>query len=448
MWHIEGGCIIMTTIFESHESQVRSYCRAFPAVFNKAIGASLYDEAGRRYIDFFAGAGTLNYGHNNPLIKRKLVGYLMQDGIIHGLDLYTTAKREFLETLESVILRPRGLNYKIQFPGPTGTNAVEAAMKLARKATGRDGIVAFTNGYHGMTAGALAATGNTYHRQISGGLLNGVTFAPYDGYFGPDVNTVSYLRKLIEDASSGLDKPAAVMLETVQGEGGVNVASFQWLREVEALCREHDILLIVDDIQAGNGRTGTFFSFKPAGVTPDIVTLSKSIGAYGLPMSLVLMKPELDCWEPGEHNGTFRGNNLAFVAATEAIRIYWTDNTLSLSIQHKAHLMRRRLRALCDELPAGTLSVRGRGLFVGLSCDQNPTAARLISAEAFRRGVILETCGGRDQVVKFLPPLIIEENMLEEGLEIVMDSIRTVMARLDATGTGAATGSSNQEVNS
>ena len=420
----------MTTIFDTYESAVRSYCRAFPAVFHRASGAELFDQSGRRYIDLFDGAGTLNYGHNNPLIKRRLIDYLRDDGIIHGLDLYTTAKREFLETFESVILRPRQLHYKIQFPGPTGTNAVEAAMKLARKFTGRNGVVAFTNGYHGMTAGALAATGNSYHRRISAGLLNGVNFAPYDGYFGAEVDTVSYLRKLIEDASSGLDKPAAVLLETVQGEGGVNVASFQWLREVESLCREHGILLIVDDIQAGCGRTGTFFSFKPAGITPDIVTLSKSIGAYGLPMSLVLMKPELDCWEPGEHNGTFRGNNLAFVAATEAIRIYWSNNTLSLAIQHKAHVLRRRLRELCDEFPDGVLSVRGRGLFVGMACETCPQAARLISAEAFRNGVILETCGARDQVVKFLPPLIIEENMLEESLDIVVQCTRTVMHRL------------------
>ena len=436
----------MTNIFESRESEVRSYCRVFPGIFKKALGAEVFDESGKRYIDFFAGAGTLNYGHNNPLIKRRILEYIQQDGIIHGMDLHTTAKRSFLETFDNIILRPRHMDYKIQFPGPTGTNAVEAAMKLARKFTGRNGIVAFTNGYHGMTAGALAATGNTYHRRISGGLLNGVSFAPYDGYFGPDVDTISYLRKLIEDNSSGLDKPAAVLLETVQGEGGVNVASTQWLVQLESLCRQHGILLIVDDIQAGCGRTGTFFSFKPADISPDIITLSKSIGAYGLPMSLVLMKPELDCWEPGEHNGTFRGNNLAFVAATEAIRIYWSDNTLSLAIQHKAHLLRRRLRKLCDQYPTSGLSVRGRGLFVGLASDQFPQAARCVSAEAFRRGVILETCGERDHVIKFLPPLIIEENMITEGLDIVSDSLRSVMRQVTAAPIGGSPDTLVQEV--
>jgi diaminobutyrate-2-oxoglutarate transaminase len=417
----------MTNIFETLESQVRSYCRAFPVVFRKAVGATLYDESGRRYIDFFAGAGALNYGHNHPFIKRKILEYLQEDGIIHSLDLYTTAKREFLESFESIILRPRGLDYKVQFPGPTGTNAVEAAMKLARKVTGRQGIVAFTNGYHGMTAGSLAATGNTYHRRAGGSLLNGISFLPYDGYFGPEVDTFDYLRRLMEDSSSGLDKPAAVLLETIQGEGGVNVASFQWLKRVETLCREHQILLIVDDIQAGCGRTGTFFSFQPADITPDIVTLSKSIGAYGLPMSIVLLKPELDCWEPGEHNGTFRGNNLAFVAATEAFRLYWRDHTFRLAIGHKAHLLRRRLTDIGRQWESFGISVRGRGLLAGLAFEDHPTAARLISQEAFQHGLILETCGAKDQVLKFLPPLIIEENLLEEGLAIVAQCTRQVL---------------------
>ena len=436
----------MNNIFESRESEVRSYCRVFPAVFKTAQGAEIFDDSGKRYIDFFAGAGTLNYGHNNPLIKPRILEYIQHNGIIHGLDLHTTAKQAFLETFDNIILRPRHMDYKIQFPGPTGTNAVEAAMKLARKFTGRNGIVAFTNGYHGMTAGALAATGNTYHRQASGGLLNGVSFAPYDGYFGPDVDTISYLRKLIEDDSSGLDKPAAVLLETVQGEGGVNVASTQWLVAIESLCREHGILLIVDDIQAGCGRTGTFFSFKPSGISPDIITLSKSIGAYGLPMSLVLMKPELDCWEPGEHNGTFRGNNLAFVAANEAIRIYWSDNTLSLAVQHKSHLLKRYLRKLCDQYPGTGLSVRGRGLFVGLASDQFPQVARRVSAEAFRHGLILETCGARDHVIKFLPPLIIEETMLDEGLNIFAESVRAVMQQITNTPAGGLPDSLTQEV--
>ena len=424
----------METVFDACESKVRSYCRAFPAVFTRAIGATLFDETGRRYIDFLAGAGTLNYGHNNPRIRSRVMEYLHQEGIIHGLDMYTPAKRDFLQVLNTLILQPRNLDYKVQFPGPTGTNAVEAAMKLARKYTNRTGIVAFTNGYHGMTAGSLAATGNEYHRKSPGCMAGNVTFMPYDGYFGPGVDTITYLERFINDASSGLDLPAAVLLETVQGEGGVNVAGFDWLRRLDALCRRHQILLIVDDIQAGCGRTGTFFSFTPAGIVPDIVTLSKSIGAYGLPLSLVLMKPELDCWEPGEHNGTFRGNNLAFVAAVEAFRLYWSDHRFNLSIGHKGHVLHRRLQTIARESESFGVVARGRGMFAGLVFDRCPKAARLISRAAFERGLILETCGGQDHVVKFLPPLTIEENLLQEGLDITAQAVREVLERLGRNG--------------
>src|SRR5688572_26173076 len=283
-----------TDIFSTRESEVRSYCRAFPAVFAQARGACLYDEAGTEYIDFFAGAGTLNYGHNHPDIKAAVLEYLQQDGIIHGLDMWTVAKRQFLETFEDVILKPRNLSYKVQFTGPTGTNAVEAALKLARKVKNRGNIISFTNGYHGLSAGALAATGNRHFRTEAFINRADVSFMPFEGYFGPQVNTLEYLRRFLADASSGVDVPAAIIVETVQAEGGINVASVEWLKGLEALCSEFDILLIVDDIQTGNGRTGSFFSFEPAGIRPDIVTISKAIGGMGLPMSLVLIQPEID----------------------------------------------------------------------------------------------------------------------------------------------------------
>lgn len=414
-------------IFERRESEVRSYCRAFPVVFNKAEGALLFGENGNRYIDFFAGAGALNYGHNNPLIRKKLIAYLNSGGLIHSLDMFTPAKREFLQAMENIILKPLSLDYKIQFPGPTGTNAVEAAIKLARKVTGRSGIVAFTNAYHGMTAGALALTGNSYHRRSSGSMLGNTTFMPYDGYFGRDTDTADYLEKFIEDGSSGLDLPAAILLETVQGEGGINVASLAWLRRVEDICRRHGVLLIVDDIQAGCGRTGSFFSFTGAGITPDMVTLSKSLGAYGLPLSVVLIRPDLDCWDPGEHNGTFRGNNLAFAAATEALKLYWSDGTLSAVVRHKANILRSELELLTRSMPHGTAVVRGRGLMCGMAMQEAGLASR-ITAEAFSRGLILETCGAKDEVVKFLPPLTIDESLLREGLAILRDSVESVAA--------------------
>src|SRR6056297_1899028 len=294
----------------SHESAVRGYVRSFPAVFQSATGSWLTTHDGRRYLDFFAGAGALNYGHNNPLVKAALLEYIAADGVQHGLDLATEAKGGFLNTFTDTILRPRKLDYKLQFTGPTGTNAVEAATKLARKLKQRSHIVAFTNAYHGHSLGSLALTGNQYYHDEHYGSHNNVTHLPYDGYLG-DFDTSLLLEKMLADSSSGLPKPAAVILETIQGEGGVRVAKVDWLRRVAELCQQHDVLLIVDDIQVGNGRTGTFFSFEPSGIKPDLVCLSKSIGG-GLPMSLLLIKPECDGWSPGQHTGTFRGNNLAF----------------------------------------------------------------------------------------------------------------------------------------
>ena len=306
-------------LIQSRESNVRSYSRSFPRTFTKGLGAHLFDTSGGRYIDFLSGAGALNFGHNHPAIKQAVVDYMINDGVTHSLDMATAAKEAFLEKFDQTILKPRGLDYKVQFTGPTGTNAVEAALKLARMVTQRANVVSFTNGYHGLTAGALAITGNSYYRNEAFVSRNNVSFLPFDGYFGPNVNTVEYFRKLLDDPGSGLDLPAAVILETIQGEGGVNVARPRWLGDLARLCKEHSILLIVDDIQVGVGRTGTFFSFEEANIVPDIVTLSKSIGGLGLPMSLVLLKPELDHWKPGEHTGTFRGNNLAFVAATQSV---------------------------------------------------------------------------------------------------------------------------------
>ena len=238
----------MHDVFERCESEVRSYCRAFPAVFNRAQGAFLYDESGREYIDFFAGAGTLNYGHNHPRIKQAVMEYLQHDGVVHALDMWTVAKREFLETFEALILKPRNLDYKVQFTGPTGTNAVEAALKLARKVKQRSNVIAFTNGYHGLSAGALAITGNRHFRNEAFVNRLDVSFMPYDGYFGEDVNTLDYLRRFLLDNSSGVDVPAAIIIETIQAEGGVNVARLEWLRGLEKLCREFDILLIVEPV--------------------------------------------------------------------------------------------------------------------------------------------------------------------------------------------------------
>ncbi|AYF79550.1 diaminobutyrate--2-oxoglutarate transaminase [Nocardia yunnanensis] len=412
------------TVFAELESNVRGYCRSWPTVFDTASGAWLRDESGREYLDFFAGAGALNYGHNNPVLKQALLDYIAGDGLTHGLDMSTVAKRELLESLRERIFQPRGLDYKVQFPGPTGANAVEAALKLARKATGRTEILNFTNAFHGMTLGALSVTGNAAKRAGAGVPLQHATSMPFDGYLsGPDDDSFEWMERVLDDASSGLDSPAAVIVETVQGEGGVNLASMQWLRKLAGLCSAREILLIVDDVQMGCGRTGPFFSFEAAGITPDIVTLSKSIGGYGLPMALVLFKPELDLWKPGEHNGTFRGNNPAFVTARAALEHYWADAALETATRTKGDRIERALTGMVAAFDG--VSTRGRGLVHGVVFD-DASQAEKVCATAFQRGLLLETAGPDDEVVKLLPPLTITDGELDHGLELLAGSLDAV----------------------
>lgn len=405
-------------VFDRIESEVQSYARNFPVLFNKAKGSYLYDEDGNAYLDFLAGAGTLNYGHNNPVLKEKLLAYLNEDYIVHGLDMHTVAKRNFLNMFEEVILKPRNMEYMMQFTGPTGTNAVEAALKIARNITGRTNIVSFTNGFHGVTLGALAVTGNSHHRDAAGIDLPGATVMPYDGYMGEGVSTVEYMEKQITDSSSGVDLPAAAIVETVQGEGGINAASFEWLQELQQFCRKYEILLIVDDIQAGCGRTGSFFSFDEAGIQPDIITLSKSLSGYGLPFSVVLMKPELDQWKPGEHNGTFRGHNPAFVTATAALDHYWRDKTFANEVKQKGDIIAKAFDAIAEKHGSEWFTTTGRGMMRGLVCNSGKLADA-ITTEAFKQKLIIETSGAESHVVKTLCPLTISEEDLRKGLDIV-----------------------------
>ena len=414
-------------IFEEWESEVRGYIRLFPTTFDTARGSLLIGEDGSEYIDFFAGAGTLNYGHNNPLFKQALLDYIERDGIIHALDLATRAKREFIETFRDLVLNPRRLRYKLQFTGPTGANATEAAIKVARLATGRTNVIAFTRGYHGLSLGALATTAARQYRSAAGVPLDNVTFAPYEGYFGPDVDTIELLATQLEDPSGGIDRPAAVIVESIQGEGGVNVASPEWLRRLAALAAAHEIPLIVDDIQAGCGRSGDFFSFEESGIRPDIVVLSKSLSGYGLPMSLVLISPELDVWEPGGHTGTFRGNNLAFVGATAALRTYWADDDFSVETRRKGELLQSRLATIAARHP-GHLVERGRGLFRGLASLTDSNFAARVSHEAFGRGVVIETAGAYSEVVKFLPPLTTDDETLLRGIDVVEAAVEAQFA--------------------
>jgi diaminobutyrate-2-oxoglutarate transaminase len=417
--------VTATSVFEEFESEARTYCRRFPAVFTHGRGSTLVDEEGRTYLDFMGGGGALNYGHNHEAIVDAVQRYLASGGIMHSLDLHTAAKRAFIETFVEVILRPRGLRYKLQFTGPTGTNAVEAALKVARGVTGRVGVVSFTNGFHGMSLGSLAATGHRAKRAGARVPLTYVDRFPYDGYLGDDVDTLAYLEKMLDDPSSGIDPPAAFIVETVQGEGGCNVASPEWLRGLQAIARARDIVLIVDDIQAGCGRTGSFFSFEPAGLQPDLVCLSKSLSGLGLPFALLLVRPELDQQKPGDHSGTFRGNNLAFVAARAALEM-WADPAFEDAIHARTDLLDARLRALVERHPQSGARLRGRGLLRGIAWD-DPEIGDSVSRAAFGRGVLAETCGPRGEVLKLMPPLTIGSDELERGVDLLEETLEEVV---------------------
>lgn len=411
--------------FEQYESEVRGYCRNFPAVFASAKGSWMVDTDNRRYLDFFSGAGVLSYGHNPEPLKQALISYLLRDGITHTLDMYSVAKQKFIERFNEVILAPRGLQYKFQFPGPTGTNAVEAALKLARKVTGRSQVVGFTNAFHGMTLGSLSVTGNGFKRAGAGIPLGNASSMPFDGYLGQDVDTLDYFESMLVDNGSGLEVPAAVIVETVQAEGGVVVASAEWLRRLRKITEDHGIVLIVDDIQVGCGRTGQFFSFEESGIVPDIITLSKALSGYGIPMALVLIRPSLDQWAPGEHNGTFRGHCPGFVTATVALD-YWADGKLEIEVLKKGRQIQARLREML-EIHGIEGRIRGRGMIQGVEFT-DPLLAEQVSKACFARGLIIETAGIDGAVLKLLPALTISVEDMVHGLSIIEDSLMAVLS--------------------
>ncbi len=414
-----------TKAFENYESNVRSYCRSFPTVFTKAKGSVMTDEDGKEYVDFFAGAGALNYGHNPDSMIEKMVDYLKSDGIVHSMDMYTAPKRDFLEYFQENILKARGFDYRIQFAGPTGTNAVEAALKLARKVKKRENIFAFMGAFHGMTLGALSLTTDSASRDGAGQCLNNVTHIPAPYMMG-GFDSIAYMETILTDDHSGVEKPAAVILECVQADGGIYAFDADFLKALRELCTKHDILLIADEIQVGNARTGTFFSFEKAGIVPDIVTLSKSIGGCGMPLALVLFKPELDIWTPGEHTGTFRGNQLSLIAGKEGLRKVVEEN-VEKEVQRKGGIVADFLKNEVCTLDE-RISFRGVGLIWGVDfskfdCDMT----KPLIAECFKRGLIVERVGRDNNVLKLMPPLVIEDELLMKGLEILKESVKAIL---------------------
>lgn len=412
-------------IFNRLESEVRSYCRLFPTVFTKAVGDILIDENGNRYIDFLAGAGALNYGHNNPKLKKPLLEYIESDAIAHSLDMFTSAKQKFLERFEEVILKPRELDYKVMFTGPTGTNSAEAALKLARKVTGRKTVICFKNAYHGHTLGALAVTPNPSYQKAAGISFSDVFALRFEDNSGKDTS-LDDLEKTVDELNEKQEKPAAVILETVQSEGGINVASIPWLKRLAQITKERDILLIVDDIKVGCGRTGPFFSFERAGIKPDLVCMAKSLSGYGIPLAVVLIRPDLDQWKPGEHSGTFRGGNLAFVTATAALDEYWQTDDFEKEIAEKGIMVKKRLQEMIAHYPEIGGEHRGIGLIQGIACKKEGFAKK-VTNEAFKRGLIFEPMGENKEVINLQPTLTADFDTLSQGLDILDKSISAAL---------------------
>jgi len=345
----------------------------------------------------------------------------MGDGLLHGLDMYSVAEGEFIECLENKVLIPRGYDYKVLFPGPTGTNAVEVALKIARKVKGRSNVLALMGAFHGMSLGSLALTTERSARDACGVALGNVTHVPHPSMM-PGLDTIAYMDMLLTDDHSGVDKPAALIVEAVQGEGGINVLSNEWLRDARALCDKHDMLLILDDIQTGCGRTGSFFSFERAGIVPDIVVMAKSIGGMGMPCSIALVKPEYDVLLPGEHNGTFRGFQLAFVAGKAAIE-YMLTHDLEAETMRKGKIVEEFLASHL-RLIDPSLTFRGVGLMWGIDMGLYPNGTtQKIRKTCFEQGLILELSGREDTVIKIMPPLVIDDKQLVQGLGILMKVI-------------------------
>jgi diaminobutyrate-2-oxoglutarate transaminase len=424
------------SIFEERESAIRAYCRVYPVVFDKAVNARQTDESGKEYIDFFAGAGVLNFGHNNQRMTKAVVDYIQSNGVTHSLDMHTTAKRQFMQHFTDTILKPRNMPHKMQFMGPTGTNAVEAAMKLARRVTGRQDVVAFSHGFHGMTLGALSATANQYFRNAAGVPLNHVKHFAFGCEeicpgceLGCGMHSIDQLTAIYKDSSSGIAPPAAFLLETIQAEGGVKVASKEWLQALEKLAKEVGALLIVDDIQVGVGRTGSFFSFDDLGIDPDIICLAKGIGGMGTPMAMNLVKPELDeHWSPGEHTGTFRGQDISFVAGDQALT-YFDNDDLMKEVKSNGQQMAEALAPLAQRYP--NVNVTGKGMILGLDVG-NGDRAKAIVNQCFDAGLLIASCGTGGRVVKLIPPLTTPQSDLQMGLDILVEVTDRVMQMEEA----------------
>lgn len=421
---------------EEKESAVRSYPRRLPIAIKQAYGAMVKDEQNQVFLDCLAGAGALPLGHNHPEVNQAIIEAMHGFTPSQTLDLTTPAKDNFMRELLDTLPIEFSKNAKLQFCGPSGTDAVEAAIKLAKTVTGRSTIISFQGGYHGMTHGSLSLTGNLGAKNTINGLMADVHFMPYPypfrSQFGDRTSDNSeqalhYLHNQLADPEGGIKKPAGIIVEVVQGEGGVIPAPVKWLQGLRKLCTEFEIPLIVDEIQTGFGRTGKLFAFEHAGIKPDIVIMSKAVGG-GLPMAVIAFDKTLDAWQPGAHTGTFRGNQLAMVSGAKALQIIKRDRL----DQHASELGRYLLNALSDLGHPQIGQVRGKGLMIGIelvAADSlidalgNPLAdsafAKKVQHESLRRGLICELGGRHGSVLRLLPPLILNQEQADFVIRVI-----------------------------
>jgi len=428
------------------ESNARSYPRSVPLAWDEGRGATVRDVDGNTYLDFFGGAGTLNVGHGNPAAAKAA----SEQGrrLVHALDFPTKARLALMGALKRVMPGALGRSAKVHFGGPTGSDAVEAALKLTRTHTGRRTVIAFAGGYHGMTEGALAVTSDT---RCGGPEDTPVAFMPYPYCYSCPLGLrqsscrmacAKLLESSLEDPHSGVPKPAAVIVEPVQGEGGTIVPPKGWLREVRRITRDHDVPLIADEIQTGFGRTGTMWACEGDGVVPDVLVMSKALGGIGFPLSAIAYDGALDTWEPGAHIGTFRGHQVAMAAGTAALE-FTLENDLPAHAGRLGELALSTLREAAGDLTS-VGEVRGRGLMIGIELVRDGHTKepwRELADEVRRaccqRGLIIELGGHYGNVARFLPPLVLTRELLLRGVEIFCESLRETEATLARRGEAA-----------
>ncbi len=430
-----------------YESSARSYPRKFPIAIKSAKGSWIEDADGRKYIDFLNGAGTLALGHNDDEVNQTMIDLIQSGAALHTLDLATPVKDRFVDALLSIIPKELASRAKVQFCSPSGTDAVDAAIKLCKTATGRGTVIAFSGGFHGMGHGALALTGELHPKEHVQNLMPGVQFMPYPYSYrcpmgiGGEAGTracINYFERFLKDTNSGVTRPAAVILEAIQGEGGVVPAPDEFLQAVRRVTKELGIPLICDEIQCGMGRSGNIFAFEHAGIVPDVILISKAIGG-SQPLSVVVYDKDLDKWGPGAHTGTFRGNQLAMAAGTVVIRRI-SDPAFLAEVTRKGEYMMDRLRKLRKEVSI-IGDIRGRGLMYGIELiDPNgpkdlmgvPEPSGDIAARVqklcFENGLIMERGGRNGAVMRCLCALNIPDSDIEKAMAILEKVIRQVDA--------------------